>query len=40
MGSIPFDGDADRRCPTGLVTPQDIEIDRGTSGCVRVSDRT
>jgi hypothetical protein len=40
MGSTHFDGDTDRFCLTGVVAPQDIEIDRGTSGCVRVSDRT
>jgi hypothetical protein len=40
MGSTQFDGDTDRFCLTGVVAPQDIEIDRGTSGCVRVSDRT
>jgi hypothetical protein len=46
MGSTQFDGDTDRHCPTGPVAPQHIEIaqdvaiDRGTSGCVRVSDRT
>jgi len=46
MGGTHFDGDTDRFYPTGVVAPQDIEIaqdmaiDRGTSGCVRVSDRT
>jgi hypothetical protein len=40
MGSTHFDGDINRFCLTGVVAPQNIEIDRGTSGCVRVSDRT
>jgi hypothetical protein len=34
MGSTTF-GDAG----IGLAAPQDIEIDRGKSGCVTVSDR-
>jgi hypothetical protein len=40
MGSIPMDGGAKRYRPIRLVAQQQIEIDRGTSGCVRVSDRT
>jgi hypothetical protein len=37
MGSITFG--ASTPAPAGLVTPRDIEINRGRSGCVRVSDR-
>jgi hypothetical protein len=38
MGSTPF-GDADPTNSAGLAAPQDIEIDRGTHGRVRIGDR-
>jgi hypothetical protein len=38
MGSSTF-GDADRVNRARLAAPQDIEINRGNSGRVRVSDR-
>jgi hypothetical protein len=38
MGSTTF-GDTDRVNWARLAAPQDIEIDRGNSGRVRVSDR-
>jgi hypothetical protein len=39
MGSTPF-GDANPAIVTGLAAPQDIEIDRGSHGRVRVDGRT
>jgi hypothetical protein len=38
MGSTPL-GDADQANSVGVAAPQDIEIDRGTHGRVRIGDR-
>jgi hypothetical protein len=38
MGSTPF-GDADPAPTAGLAAPQDIEVDRGSDGRVRVDGR-
>jgi hypothetical protein len=39
MGSTPF-GDANPAIVTGFAAPQDIEINRGSHGRVRVDGRT